>query len=66
MSSLIPLIDAHSRNMSLRFSIQGSSLFFIVTRFDGGVFDVPPSFSDALNFALEEKFIEIIDLFDAG
>ena len=66
MANVITLIDAHSRNMSLCFSFQNNSLFFTVVRFDGGVFDVPPLFSDALNFALEQKFIEIVDLFEAG
>lgn len=64
MTNSIPLIDAHSRNMSLRFSVQSNSLFFTVTRFDGSAFSVPPAFSDALNFALEQKFIEVVDLFE--
>ena len=64
MTNSLPLIDAHSRNMSLRFSVQSNSLFFTVTRFDGGIFTVSPAFSDALNFALEQRFIEIADLFE--
>jgi hypothetical protein len=64
MTNSLPLIDADSRNMSLRFSFDGNSLFFTVTRFDGGVFTVSPAFSDALNFALEQHFIEIADLFE--
>ena len=66
MTNSIPLIDdAHCRNMSLRFSVESNSLFFTVTRFDGGVFTASPEFTDALNSALEQKFIEIADLFEA-
>lgn len=65
MTNSLPLLDAHSRNMSLRFSVETNSLFFSVTRFDGGVFSVSPAFSDALNSALEQRFIEIADLFEA-
>lgn len=66
MTNSIPLIDANCRSMSLRFSVESNSLFFTVTRFDGGVFRVSPAFADALNFSLEQHFIEIADLFEAG
>lgn len=66
MANLIPLIDANCRNMSLRFSVENNSLFFSVTRFDGGVFRISSAFADALNFELEQRFIEIADLFEAG
>lgn len=66
MTNSIPLIDANCRNMSLHFTVKNNSLFFTVTRFDGCVFSVSPAFSDALNSALEQRFIEIADLFEAG
>ena len=65
MTNSIPLIDAHQRNCTLRWSVGENSLIFSVFRFDGDRFVTPPdSFSDALSTALEDKFIEIIDLFD--
>lgn len=65
MTNLVPLIDAQQRNCSLRFSVDRNSIFFTVTRFDGGNFSVPPaSFNDAVSTALENKFIEIVELFE--
>lgn len=64
MAHSIPLIDAHQRNCTLRWSVGENSLIFSVFCFDGDRFVTPPdSFNNALSTALEEKFIEIIDLF---
>ena len=65
MSKSIPLIDAHQRNCSLRYSIAHNSLFFTIVRFDGDVFRLPPAFAVGdLESELEKKFIEILDLFE--
>lgn len=66
MTNSISLIDAHSRNMSLRYSVESNSLFFTVTRFDGANFRNFPVSNDQLTKELENRFIELIDLFDAG
>lgn len=65
MTILIPLIDAQQRNCSLRYSVDANSIFFTVTRFDGGRFSSPPeSFNDAVSTSLESKFVEIVELFE--
>lgn len=65
MTNSIALIDAQQRCCSLRFFVDSNSIFFTVTRFDGGRFSSPPpSFNDAIATALESKFVEIVELFD--
>ncbi len=64
MTNSIPLIDAHQRNLSLRYSIKGNSICFFVTRFDGHSFSKPVFANDVLHSELENKFIEIVDLFE--
>ena len=64
MTNSIPIVDVHSRSLSLRYSVKGSSICFFLTRFDGHSFN-PPSFAtDALNSELENKFVEIVELFE--
>ncbi|MDD2864671.1 MAG: hypothetical protein PHC99_08095 [Methylococcales bacterium] len=64
MTNFIPLIDANSRNLSLRYSVQKNSLSFVVVRFDGHAFSSPTFANDALQAELEKKFLEIVELFE--
>jgi len=64
MTNSIPLLDAHSRNFVLRYSIKEHSLSFSVVRFDGCAFSSPTFAADALQAELEKKFLEVVELFE--